>query len=241
MQEPPYNFDNIDHEQIHSLLKNFVSIISFPLFIINLKGEIVAGLHAHDTHENNKLFEFHVNTEEHVVIVKYLENHRYINQETLSMPITLHEESIGYVVALTAPFTDDKEDGLEKIQLIVDIMEDKLAAEYKISALTHELLEEHSELTLIYDLSEELSAVYDVKTICDIVIHQIVEIIGVEKASIILYDEPSHSFCMAASYGFDLSHEESRHILVTPEEYLRDKTFFAENIFFLKIKNMDCF
>jgi serine phosphatase RsbU (regulator of sigma subunit) len=146
-------------------------------------------------------------------------------RELVSMPILVHDDLLGYVVGYYA--NDAEAEALygKKLQLVTDFIGDKAYTEYELRNLTEELLEKYSEITLIYDISEALSAVLDQQAVCEIIIKQIVDVVRVERASIMLYDEESDCLHITASHGLELPEEEVQKIRVAPGEKVSGKVF----------------
>ena len=77
----------------------------------------------------------------------------------------------------------------EKLELIQEGQKEMYSLEDKVKTLTEKLLESFEELNILYDASQSLINIYNIKEICDITLTQITEIIRVRKASILLVDE----------------------------------------------------
>jgi serine phosphatase RsbU (regulator of sigma subunit) len=139
-------------------------------------------------------------------------------REILGAPILVHNDLIGYVVGHHE--RDDTSEALyaTNLQLVATFIGDKAYTEYELRNLTEELLEKYSEITLIYDISEHLSAVFDRKTACEVIIKQIVDVVQVKKASIMLYDEEAHQLYVEAHHGFAISEDAVQLIRVDPND-----------------------
>ena len=111
------------------------------------------------------------------------------SREILSAPISVHSDVLGFVVGYTANDAAALSQHSGKLRIIAEFIGDKTYTEYELRNLTEELLEKYSEITLIYDISESLSAELNRQAVCEFIIDQIVSVVGVERASIMLYDE----------------------------------------------------
>lgn len=143
----------------------------------------------------------------------------------LAAPILVHNDLLGYVVGYAAQDAESVTRYAGNLQLVADFISDKAYTEYELRNLTEELLEKYSEITLVYDISEALSAVLDQQAVCVFIIQKIVGVVGVDRASIMLYDEDSDRLHIVASHGLDLSDEEIRNIRVAPNEQVSGSVF----------------
>lgn len=91
---------------------------------------------------------------------------------------------------------------------------DKINAEYNINSLSGEILNKYEELNLLYDLSAEISSVFDTREICEIVLRKALNVIGAEKASILLWDPSLGRLRVMASVG--LPDEVTREVRLEP-------------------------
>lgn len=149
-------------------------------------------------------------------------------QDAIAAPVYFKDDIIGYMAILNAPSAEWKQAELRKIaELAAKVMSEKVGTEYELDNLSEELLEKFNEVNLIYDISEALGAVLDPQTVCNIIIEKAVGVIGVEKASILLYDEKSANLHMIADYGLELSEEERREIRVAPGEGVSGTVFVS--------------
>lgn len=227
MEEVPNHlshlFETLGQDQFQQILGQFSIIIPFPLFVINPEGEILVeyGM-ANLPQPFSPQF-----------AVDPIENHVTWQIEDKSSPYTricsaammAQGDAMGYVVMCGRPDRNSDEEYLGRLRLVATYFEEKAFAEFELGNLTEELIEKYNEVNLIYDISEALGAVLDSVTVCHVLIEKAVGVIGVEKASIMLYDETSDRLFIAASHGFDISEEEQRKILIVPGERISGKVF----------------
>jgi serine phosphatase RsbU (regulator of sigma subunit) len=89
----------------------------------------------------------------------------------------------------------------QSIQLAAGWINDRINSEYSINSLSGEVLNKYEELNLLYELSEEMASVFNTKEICEIVLRKALNVIGAEKASILLWDPGRERLRVMASVG----------------------------------------
>ncbi|MGW8321561.1 MAG: PP2C family protein-serine/threonine phosphatase, partial [Thermodesulfobacteriota bacterium] len=89
----------------------------------------------------------------------------------------------------------------QHIQLAAGWINDRINAEYNINSLSGEILNKYEELNLLYELSEEMASVFDTREICEIVLRKALNVIGAERASILLWDPDREGLRVMASVG----------------------------------------
>jgi len=89
----------------------------------------------------------------------------------------------------------------QSIQLAARWINDRINAEYNINSLSGEILNKYEELNLLYELSEEMASVFNTREICEIVLRKALNVIGAEKASILLWDPVRERLRVMASVG----------------------------------------
>ena len=95
----------------------------------------------------------------------------------------------------------DSETARGMLKLAADWIVEKIENEYSQNSLAAEILNNYEELNLLYEVSQEISSVFDVHEICEIVLRKALTIIGAEKASIFLWNENDRRLHMMASVG----------------------------------------
>ncbi len=114
--------------------------------------------------------------------------------------IVYRDEPLGMIVGcVSGPQHGQK--ASEIIDLLVDVVKEKLAAEYAVNSLSEEVLNTYEEINLQYELSEEMSAIFSTQQVCDIVLNKATHIIGAERAFIVLYDSTFEKFRVVAIKG----------------------------------------
>jgi hypothetical protein len=119
----PYLLDTLGRDQLQRILERCSEIIPFSLVIINTEGKPLAGSSSSDTCDIESL-RFHVDREHHVV-TEVVENPKSPFRTTLSAPVSVQDEVIGYVV-LCEGGTPDIEDKYGcRIELVAAFIGDK--------------------------------------------------------------------------------------------------------------------
>ncbi len=96
----------------------------------------------------------------------------------------------------------------QSIQLAARWINDRINSEYTINSLSGEILNKYEELNLLYELSEEMASVFNTREICEIVLRKALNVIGAEKASILLWDPGRERLRVMASVGLPEQTEE---------------------------------
>ncbi|MEW6440505.1 MAG: GAF domain-containing SpoIIE family protein phosphatase [bacterium] len=89
----------------------------------------------------------------------------------------------------------------QSLKLAADWLQQRIQAEYDVDSLSSEILNKYEELNLLYELSEEMGAVFNTREICEIVLRKALNVIGAEKASILLVDPKLNALRVIASAG----------------------------------------
>lgn len=219
----PHLLETLGRDQLQQILARFTSLIPFPFCIINPEGEVVVDVNSHDACHAGDL-RFRINNEQHIV-EGVIDDAECPHRQPLAIPLDIRGEMTGYVVGLADRTANEAQEYMHTLQVIADFIKEKAYSEYEIENLTEELVERFNEVNLIYDISDALSAVLDPQKVCEVIIEKAVEVIGIEKASIMLYDEELDCLYIAASHGIDLPEEELRKIHVAPGEGVSGKVF----------------
>ncbi len=226
--------DDLNSQQSHVLdilgpgplqhvLERFAAILPFPLCVISDTGTLLAAVNFHESCQPGML-RFQIDTEQQRV-EGMTGSPECPYQEMYAVPITFQYEVIGYVAALDASPIPHEKASLSALEAAASDIGEKVYSEYELQNLTEELIDRYNEVNLIYDISEALGAVLERQTVCNVIIEKAVAVIGVGKASVMLYDEGAERLYIAASHGFDLSLEELRKITVTPGEGVSGTVF----------------
>ncbi len=89
----------------------------------------------------------------------------------------------------------------QSVQLAARWINDRINSEYNINSLSGEILNKYEELNLLYELSEEMASVFNTREICEIVLRKALNVIGAQKASILLWDPGRQRLRVMASVG----------------------------------------
>lgn len=216
----PRVVDILGEEQLQHMLKRFEGVFPYPLGIINIEGKMVV------VSENLPAL---------APIPECVFCHTTEGIEvrlgdttgplTLAAPLSVQGELDGYLVVWDWKAVRDWQTFTPRLQTIAEIIEEKAYSEYELENLTEELVEKYNEINLIYDITEALGAVLDSKTVCNVIIDKAVRVIGVEKASVMLYDEQNDRLFIAAAHGLDLEEQMLQKISVAPGEGVSGKVF----------------
>ena len=228
----PSGFETLDQNQLRQLLARFTAILPVPLVVITSEGKFVAASRP----VNKGSWMFHVDQHQHVV-TDVMAHRDCLSRQILSAPVVVQHEVVGYVILYPKQAPEHEERDLRIVEFMANIIGDKAFAEYELQDLTEGLVDKYNEITLIYEVSEALGAVFDPKTVCEIILQKAVGVIGVGKASIMLYDDVSDRLYIVASHGIDLSAEEIRYVRVAPGEGVSGKVFATGK--HLLIENID--
>jgi serine phosphatase RsbU (regulator of sigma subunit) len=94
------------------------------------------------------------------------------------------------------------------LKLAAGWINDRINSEYSINSLSGEILNKYEELNLLYELSEEMASVFNTREICEIVLRKALNVIGAEKASILLWDPAKEGLRVMASAGLPVEIED---------------------------------
>ncbi len=210
----------LGEEPLQQLLDRFTPLISSPPFLINLQGEIIvcpheadmSGLHDH---------QFYIDQHEHRITVSNQDDGQFM---VLAAPLYVQSELDAYI-AIYVKRSKRVKNAERVLQFLANTLSEKAYSEFELNNLTEELIEKYNEVNLIYDITEGLGAVFDPQKVCDVILEKVVEVIGVEKASVMLYHEQSNRLHLVASYGMDLSEEEMKDIAIPPGEGVAGTVF----------------
>ncbi len=206
------------------------------MFVVSPEGNVIVAANIQDEDQRRAFPRFYVEAEELRVAWEGEESacHEW---KMLANPLNIHGEMCGYVVIIANPSAHQDPRLRQGLQLLADLISEKAYSEYELENLTEELIEKYNEVNLIYDISDALSAVFDAQRVCEVIIEKAVEVIGVERASIMLFDEKKERLRIKAAHGQILSREELFQIEVAPGEGISGKVFQSGE--HLLIENVD--
>ena len=117
-------------------------------------------------------------------------------------PIHVHSECIGEVIVVSL---DPQQAPAETVAAIAHLAErilaDQAYKEHELNSLTTELLDKYEEITLLYDVSQTLSSVFDIAAICDIALDKALHAVRAEKAFVALANEKDRVLTVRAERG----------------------------------------
>lgn len=232
----PQILEPLGGERLRHILERCGPLFLFPLFVVSPEGNVIVAANIQDENQRRAFPRFYVETEELRVAWEGEESacHEW---KMLANPLNIHGEMCGYVVIIADPSAHQDPRLRQGLQVLADIISEKAYSEYELENLTEELIEKYNEVNLIYDISDALSAVFDAQRVCEVIIEKAVEVIGVERASIMLFDEKKERLRIKAAHGQILSREELFQIEVTPGEGISGKVFQSGE--HLLIENVD--
>jgi serine phosphatase RsbU (regulator of sigma subunit) len=113
-------------------------------------------------------------------------------------PVRLFDDTLGQVVSFPLRQSDEQS---EAARLLSSFLESKAYQEYELNSLSQEILDKYEEVNLLYDLSEELGAIFQTERVYEIILERGIDVIGVEQAAILITGPSSQTLRLAASYG----------------------------------------
>ncbi|MCP4404417.1 MAG: SpoIIE family protein phosphatase [bacterium] len=218
----PRIIEILGHDFVEQIFARFESILRFPLSLIDLAGNVVVNStwQGFSEYEHVRYF---IDRDQHQVQV---ENPDEPHADLLSAaPLHVKDELDSYVLLLHEGELPAIEVPTLGARLLADLLSEKAYSEYELESLTEELIERYNEVNLIYDITEELGAVFDPKTVCDVILKKAVRVIGVDKASVMLHHEADDRLYVSASYGIDLPADELNRISITPGDGVSGSVF----------------
>ncbi|MEW6096053.1 MAG: HD domain-containing phosphohydrolase [bacterium] len=117
----------------------------------------------------------------------------------IGLPIPINEKIIGVLIGCCQNLKN--QNIKQNLQLITDVIQSAIYNEFEIEDMSKEISELYEELNLLYDISKTVSNMFDIDEICEIMVEKSVEIIRVERASLMLVDRDRNSLRIAAARG----------------------------------------
>lgn len=108
-------------------------------------------------------------------------------------PIELSGETIGWVI------------GTAKTQVIASLLSYLANKELEKKTLAQETLDRYKEITLLYDISEKITANLELEPIADLVLHEAKRLIRGTSGTVILLNPDNQDFEQIASFGDSFS------------------------------------
>ena len=218
----PRIIEILGQELVEQTFTRFESILRFPLTLIDLSGHVVVNSSWQGFAAYGDVRYLIDRNQDQVQFEKPDEPHPDL---LAAAPLQLKGELDAYVLLLHDGELPAIEIPTLGARLLADLLSEKAYSEYELDSLTEELIERYNEVNLIYEITAGLGAVFDPKTVCDVILKKAVRVIGVDKASVMLYDEHEDRLYIAASYGIDLPGNEVERISITPGEGVSGTVF----------------
>jgi len=117
----------------------------------------------------------------------------------IGLPIIIKETIIGALIACYENVK--KEDRKQNLQFINEIIQTFISNKDKIEDMSEEISMLYKELNLLYDVSKVVSNMFEIDDVCQMLVEKAVEIIRVERASLMLLDRNRTSLKIAAAHG----------------------------------------
>ncbi len=217
----PRSAEILGDHQVQPLLERFASFLPFTFYLLNLEGSVVmSSMTAPDDAAPSPAFLVDNDTQTVALGGKAADW-----AGLAAAPILFQGELDGYLAGIGDENSPSRQEHGIIISFLAEWFGDKAYSEYELQNLTEELIEKYNEVNLIYDIADTIGAVLDSHTVCNVILEKAVRVIGVDKASVMLYDERSDRLFLAASYGLDLSDDEIKHVFVMPGEGVSGKVF----------------
>jgi serine phosphatase RsbU (regulator of sigma subunit) len=118
--------------------------------------------------------------------------------------INLRTLRVGYIIGITRE-TDRTANRrvIQTTHLAHQLLTNLVYKEYELNSLSTDLINKYEEITLLFELSQDLGAVFDISTICQIAMEKAMRVVSAQKAYLALMDEDRRHLTIMAAYGFD--------------------------------------
>ncbi len=116
------------------------------------------------------------------------------------VPIKVQGNVTGYVLSCA---DNDRARAAKEIAatLVSDSIVSQAYSEFEINSLSAEILERYEEINLLYDIGQTLGVIFDAHTIYETVLEKMTEVIGAQKAWIMILDKEGESLHLTAARG----------------------------------------
>lgn len=181
----------LDRDELKQIVSGLSPLTSSPLFVADEKGEIVAEA---GRAEFGCLLKgsFSVLTEEGIAQCTEEACSHFVGQTCI--PIEVYGERLGFVVGCG-------EQASQAVALLGDLISRRATDWFELDSLSAEILDKYEEINLLYEVSGALGAVFDTERICKLVLEKAVQVIGVQKASVMLLDKEGQMLRIASGVG----------------------------------------
>jgi len=179
----------LDRDELAEMVGGFATLAASPLFVVDEEGEIIAeaGRAEFDCRLEGRF------TVREGVVHCTEETCAYRVGQTCA-PIEVYGKRLGLVVGCRGQ-------AAQAITLLSGIISRWAKEELELNSLSEEILDKYEEINLLYEIGEALGAVFDTEQICRLVLEKAVQVIAVQKASVMLLDEAAGVLRIAAAVG----------------------------------------
>ena len=188
------------------LLNKLAQLTDIPLFIVDSKQEV---FHSH------KLCEIVKHTGrcpgDYLHLLYEVMNSGKIGWEKcgneylrIGMPLRINEQVLNLekvIGVLIGCQCLKKPDIKPNLQLISDVFTTSIYNEFEINEMSKEITELYEELNLLYNISKTVSNIFDIDAVCQMLVEKAVEMVRVERASLMLVDRERTSLKIIAAHG----------------------------------------
>ena len=201
MEVDSIEFDLLpDIEQVESFLTSVTRMTPHEaLFVIDAEGNILARAGSSDA--ANEVINQLQHADEKDATSTPSPDKPYTEVRT---PIDVQERLFGYVVGISF---DSDQQVVERLtaatKLISQVLTDQINKENELNSLSTELLDRYEELTLLYELSQELGVLFDIQMICDIALERAMEVVKAKRAFIALMDDDGEHLTVVAARNLE--------------------------------------
>lgn len=179
----------LDRDELERIVGGLSHLASSPLFVADEEGEIVAEA---GRAEFGCLLEGGFSVEKGIARCRE-EACPLFRGQTLA-PIEVYGGRLGFAVGCG-------EQADRAVALLGDLISWRATDGFELDSLSAEILDKYEEINLLYEVSGALGAVFDTKRICELVLEKAVQVIGVQKASVMLLDQGQEVLRIASGVG----------------------------------------
>lgn len=190
----------LDNEQVESLLTAVAGVmLQEALLVIDANGNVVARGGTIDVPD--EVINHLQHPDEKDRTTPQASNKSYSEAR---IPINVQDRLVGHVVGISF---DSGQQVVERLtsatKLIGHVLTAQINKEDELNSLSTELLDRYEELTLLYDLSQELGVLFDIQMICDIALERAMEVVKAEKAYVALMDDDGEHLTVVAARNIE--------------------------------------
>jgi sigma-B regulation protein RsbU (phosphoserine phosphatase) len=189
-----------DIEQVESLLTSVIRMTPHEaLLVIDAESNILARTGSIDA--ANEVINQRQHSDEKDAAPTPSPDKPYAEVRT---PINIQDRLFGWVVGISL---DSDQQVVERLTaatgLISQVLTDQINKENELTSLSSELLDRYEELTLLYELSQELGVLFDIQMICDIALERAMEVVKAKRAYIALMDDDGERLTVVAARNLE--------------------------------------